>query len=291
MNKALLARLANLSLRVRQFYDLPVIGQVPITALVPSLEFDGAILNPGSVAAMVNALNQYNIADSAANFQSSAAASITLTNLLNLYQKLTNGGAVTVTLDSAYNIVNQMLFPWNGQAFLFSIFSSGAGTVATPTLSDTAVTLSGTTSITAGNRRTYNAQVTQLFTTVGAPMTAGTTFTSIAQVGSTNNYTVTLATNALVPVVGQVIFINVTAGTLPPGWYPINKVTSATSFVVALPPAGTAWTATAATIPGTTLVPVSQYTAGSPLTGPAGSVGVYSPLMTITAVESVAAIV
>lgn len=281
MNKSLCARLATLPLRVRQFYDLPVIGQVPMIAVPQSMEIDGSMVNAGALVGALNVINANNLAGDSINFSTSAGATLTMTGLQSLTQRLTNGGAVTVTLDSAYNIVNQLQSPFNGMSFGFVIITNAGTTVAAPTLSDTAVTLSGTTTVLAAAARWYQGQVTQLYSTSGAAMTAGTTFTSIAQVGSTNNFTVTLATNAVVPVVGQVIFINVTAGTLPPGWYPINKVTSATSFVIATPP-GTVWTATAATVPGTTVVPVSQFTAGSPLAGTTGSIGVYSPLVTIT---------
>jgi hypothetical protein len=91
---------------------------------------------------------------------------------------------------------------------------------------------------------------------------------SLAHVGTTNNFTVTLGTNAIVPVVGQLIFLNVTAGTLPSGWYPINLVTNATSFVIATPP-GTVWTATAATVGTITVAPPT-----------------FSPLITITGMWS-----
>ena len=111
-------------------------------------------------------------------------------------------------------------------------------------------------------------------TTVGSTLTAGTTWTSLTQVGSTNNYTVALGTNAISPTVGNAIYLGVTAGTLPAGWYPINKVTSATSFVIAAPVSGSAWTATAVTLPGTATVPTSAYTPGLP--------GLFSPLLTIT---------
>jgi len=243
-------------------------GGFPAPTILGSLP-DGA-----SLVAALNARDVFAVLNGGGlSFQSSAGATITLTALQSLYQKLTNGGAVTVTLDSAYNIVRTVLSPYLGQVFNFSIFSSGAGTVATPTLSDTAVTLSGTTSIAAGLRRLYQLAITQLVSSVTMALTAGSTFTSIAQVGSTNNFTVTLGTNAIVPTVGQLWGITVTAGTLPSGYYPINKVTSATSFVVALP-AGTVWTATAGTL----------LTANP-------SAPVYSPLVTITAIEAVAAVV
>lgn len=272
---------------LEQFLTLPV--GAPITGLFQSIEIDGNLIPPSALVGSLSQLNLFNIADTAVNFQSTAGASLTISGFANLYQKLTNGGAVTVTLDSAYNIVNNLQNPFNGESGAMSIFSSGAGTVATPTLSDTAVTLAGTTSISAGNTRVYQWQITQLATTNGAAMTAGTTFTSIAQVGSTNNFTVTLVTNAIVPVVGQVIFLGVTAGTLPPGWYPINKVTSATSFVIATP-TGVVWTATAATVPGTTTVPSSQYQSGYTV-GAAGTIGIFSPLLTLTAMEQHAATV
>lgn len=285
MKRDLSYRLQNLSHRVRQFYDLPVIGQTPLAIIPQAIEVDGAMVNAASLVAALTAFANQQIDVPGEQFATSAAASLTLTSLQGLVQRLTNGGAVTVTLDSAYNIVNQIPNPSNGQTLAFNITTNAATTVATPTLSDTAVTLVGTTTVLAAAMRWYQGQITQLFTTSGAAVTAGTTFTSIAQVGSTNNFTVTLATNAIVPVVGQVIFLNVTAGTagttLPSGWYPINKVTSATSFVIATPP-GTVWTATAATVPGTILVPTSQFTPGSPLTGGAGSIGVYSPLMNVT---------
>jgi|SRR3974390_2450487 len=277
---------------VRKFLHLGV--GAPVTNIFNTaaggIEVDGNMIPAGALITALTQLNLFNIADTAVNFTSSAAATLTISALGNLYQKLTNGGAVTVTLDGAYNIVNNLQNPFNGQTGAFNIFSSGAGTVATPTLTDTTVTLSGTTSITAGNVREYQWQITQLATIVGTAVTAGTTFTSLAQVGTTNQYTVTLATNAIVPVVGNVIFINVTAGTLPAGWYPVSKVTSATSFQIVAPITGTAWTATAATIPGTLTVPSSQYQTGYTV-GATGSVGIFSPLMTITAMQSGAAIV
>jgi hypothetical protein len=237
----------------------------------------------GSLQNILSQGTNASISADAINFQSSAASTFTVTPLQQLFQKFTAGSATTVTIDSAYNIVNSIPNAFLGQTFQFSMFSSGAGTVATPTLSDTAVTLVGTTSIVAGNVRQYQGLITQLSTTAGLATTSGTTFTSIAQVGTTNNYTVTLVTNANIPVVGNVIFINVTAGTLPAGWYPINKVTSATSFVIAAPNSASAWTATAATIPGTAVVPASQFTPNYP--------GVFSPLVTITAMQAYAAVV
>jgi hypothetical protein len=246
----------------------------PLPGLLSTLQVNGGMLDAAQAIAVFAQILQNQQAEGQENFATSAGAAITLTSLQNLTQRLTNGGAVVVTLDAAYNIVNQLFNPFVGMQFPFTIVTNAATTVATPTLLDTAVTLSGTTSLVAASLRRYQAQVTQVVTTAGAAVTAGTTFTSLTQVGTSNLYTVALGTNAISPTVGQVIFLNVTAGTLPPGWYPIVKVTSATSFIIAAPLAGTAWTATAATVPGTTVVPVSQYTPGL--------LGVYSPLMTIT---------
>jgi hypothetical protein len=297
MKTALRNQLSNLSHRVRPYFDLPIIGQTPFSVLMgpPGLQFTGNVPDLGSLALALNAVLQQQQTGNPGgqNFQTSAGATITLSNLYQLYQKLTNGGAVTVTLDYAYNIVNLIPFPYLGQTFTFKIVDTASTTVATPTLSDTAVTLAGVTTVTTGGFREYNVAITQLATTVGASLTAGTTFTSITQVGSTNAFTLALGTNAIPPTVGQAILINVTAGTLPPGWYPIVKVTSATSFVIATPP-GTVWTATAATLPGTTVVPTSAYTPGLQLlpgqtTAVTGAQGLYSPLITVTGLMGMAA--
>lgn len=250
----------------RRFLQLGAIAPFQGNA---GLQFNGAAPDLGSLVQIIRQLQSGGMSSGLnTNFVTSAAASITLTNLGNLTQRLTNGGAVTVTLDSAFNIVAALLAPFVGQTFGFMIVTNAGTTVATPTLSDTAVTLAGTTAVLAAAARWYSGTVTQLTTNTGFVPDAGTTFTSIAQVGSTNNFTVTLGVNATVPIVGQAIFLGVTAGTLPPGWYPINKVTSATSFVIATPP-GTGWTATAVTF-------------GTSSAAPA----VYSPLVTITGMYS-----
>src|SRR5208282_2242330 len=249
--------------RLLSMFNLPVIGQVPANVLFqpPFMAYDGVIPDLGTFAANLTGLFNFLGQNSQVNQQTSAAATLTLTNVQGAFVKLTNGGAVTVTMDYAYNIVNAMQNPYIGQTVPMQIMTTSGGTVATPTLSDTAVTLAGTTTVTTGGMRLYSTSIQQMVTVTGAQVTAGTTFTSIAQVGTTNAFTVTLATNTISPVVGSAIFINVTAGTLPPGWYPIVKVTSATSFIIATPP-GTVWTATAATLPGTTVVPTSAYTQG-----------------------------
>ena len=234
--------------------------------LVPPSAIDGNILDLGTGVGMFNLIANGGMhANGNVNYNSASGATITLTNLGLLSQLLTAGSAVTVTIDSAYNIVLNLASPYLGQTFPFMIVTTASTTVATPTLSDTAVTLAGTTSVLAAAARWYQAQITQLTTTSGLVVNAGTTFTSLTQVGTTNTYTVALGTNTVVPTVGQAVFINVTAGTLPSGWYPINKESSATSFVIAAPAASTAWTATAATIPGTAVAP-----------------NVLSPLITIT---------
>lgn len=246
----------------------------PLTSLPTSLQVNGSSVEPGSLISTLAQTNAANTAADGQNFATSAGATITLTALQNLCQRLTNGGAVTVTLDSAWAIVNSIPNPFQGQTFPFQIITNAATTVATPTLTGTGVTLSGTTTVLAAACRWYQGQITQIATTTGTAVTSGTTFTSLTQVGATNRYTVVLGTNALVPVVGNAIYLGVTAGTLPAGWYPIDQVTSATSFVIVAPPSGTAWTATAATVPGTVTVPASQYQTGF--------TGIFSPLLTIT---------
>jgi hypothetical protein len=264
---------------VSSFFALGV--GAPLTSLPAALQVNGALVEPSALQALLAQMNAANTAADGINFQTSAAATITLTSLQNLCQRLTNGGAVTVTLDSAWAIVNSMANPFATQTFPFQIVGNASTTVATPTLTGSGVTLSGTTTVTSGGSRNYQGLITQISTTLGSAVTSGTTFVSIAQIGSTNRYTVTLSGNSISPVVGNAIYLNVTAGTLPAGWYPIDLVSSATSFVVVLPPSGTAWTATAATIPGTATIPTSQYQTGF--------TGIFSPLLTITGMYGMAA--
>jgi hypothetical protein len=268
MNRGLLSHLHNLALRVRPYFDLPVIPSAaspnPPTSIPPGL-FSGNVSDIGAMATLINRFSAGGMnSTGATNFATSAGATITLTNLPNLLQRLTNGGAVTVTIDSAYNIVNQIPNPFNGQTFPFNIITNAGTTVATPTLLVTDVTLSGTTTVLAAAMRWYQGQITQLTTSTGSALTTGTTFTSLTQVGTSNMFTVALGTNAISPTVGNLIYLGVTAGTLPAGWYPIVTVSSATSFVIATP-LGTVWTATAATMTQPTPVPVT-----------------YAPLLTIT---------
>ena len=232
----------------------------------------GSMLDYANLQTTLNQL-AVNGASSAGNVQYSSVSgtTLTLTALAAASVLLTAGSAVTVTLDSAYNIGLRLPAPLSiGQQFTFEVTTAASTTVATPTLSDTAVTLAGTTAVLAAAKRNYLGQITQVYSTQGIALTAGSTFTSLTQVGSTNNYTVALGTNAISPTVGQLVYLGVSTGTLPAGWYPINKVTSATSFVIAAPVAATAWTATAATLNA------------SGATAPA----TYSPLITITGMYS-----
>jgi hypothetical protein len=255
---------------LRRFMHLGSIANYPSNA---GLSFSGNIPDLGSLIQIVGQLQRQGMSVGGnPNFATSAGTTITLTNLGNLTQRLTAGSAVTVTLDYAYNIVAAMGdAAFRGQTFGFEITTNASTTVATPTLSDGAVTLAGTTTVLAAAKRNYLGQITQLTTTTGFVPDAGTTFTSIAQVGTTNAYTVTLGVNATVPTVGTAIYLGVTAGTLPPGWYPIVKVTSATSFVIATPVTGTAWTATAVTFGTTSTAPVT-----------------FNPLVTITGMYATA---
>ena len=238
------------------------------------IQFIGANEDPSSIQATLNQLAQNGqSAAGGVNFITNAAAAFTLTSVGNAVVQLTNGGAVTVTVDSAYNIVQTLpaALPL-GARFSFLMMATGAGSVATPTLSDTAVTLAGTTSVAAATVRQYQGVVTQVTSTSGISTTAGTTFTSLTQVGSTNNFTVALGTNAIVPTVGQLVNLTVSVGNLPSGWYPINKVNSATSFVIATPP-GTVWTATGATVGTGTVAPAT-----------------YSPLVSLTGLYAIGAV-
>ena len=242
---------------------------IPLSAgasLAPNLiETDGAVINNGAAFGLLSALSTNGSAAAGAiNWNAQAGAAYTLTNIAGATLVLSQAGAVTLTLDYAYNVVNQMQGPYMGQKFPLTIATYGAGgSVATPTLSDTAITLAGTTSLVATSLRFYQGTITQLTTTTAyVPISA--TWTSLAQVGSTNAFTVTLGANsAATPTVGTVIYLGTTAGTLPPGWYPIVKATSATSFVIATPP-GTVWTATAMTFSTVGTAPAT-----------------YSPLITI----------
>lgn len=232
----------------------------------PPTSFAGQLPDfPSFVANLAALANNGQSTAGGVNFTASAAASSTLTSLGNALAQYTVGSAMTLTLDSAYNIVKTLPQPAAlGQVFTFQIVTNALTTIATPTLSDTAVTLAGTTSVLAASSRWYQGVISQLNSTTGSTLTAGTTFTSIAQVGSTNNFTVTLSGNSISPTVGNLFFIGTTTGTLPAGWYPINKVTSATSFVIATP-AGQVWTCTAATLNSTSTAPST-----------------YSPLITVT---------
>jgi hypothetical protein len=237
-----------------------------MTVQTSSPNFIGAIQDPANAQLLLSQIvNNSQSAAGGLNFVTSSGTTATVTNLSNALLQYTAGSATTVTLDYAYNIGLALPMPLSvGQKFGFMVATNASTTIATPTLSDTAVTLAGTTSVLAAALRWYQGVVTQVTSTTGMATTAGTTFTSLTQVGSTNAFTVALGTNAISPTVGQLINLNVTSGTLPSGWYPIVKVTSATSFIIATP-AGTVWTATAATVGTSTVAPAT-----------------YSPLITIT---------
>jgi len=239
---------------IRRFLFPSAIGLAPAVSGALSqglqavaLEQNGGILNNAAVVAAIQALgNNGMAAANDVNFNTSAAASLTLTSIANLELLLTNGGAVTVTMDNCPNIVAQIPGAFLGQKFPVTIACIAATSVAAPTVTNTGITLSGTTTVAANSYRRYRGQITQLYAATAQiqPLTAGTTFTSIAQIGSTNLYTLTLGTNAITTTVGNLIYLAVTAGTLPAGWYPIYSA-GTTSIVIALPPSGTAWTATA----------------------------------------------
>lgn len=243
------------------------------------VQMAGAMIDPASVQALATSLqNNGQSKDGGCNFVTASGTTATITNLSNALLQYTAGAAATITIDYAYNICKYLAQPLSvGQSFGFAIQTNAATTIATPTLSDTAVTLAGTTSVTAAGIRWYNGTITQVNTTTGCTLTAGSTFTSLTQVGTTNAYTVALGTNAVVPVVGTAFYIGTTAGTLPAGWYPVVKVTSATSFVIAAPTSGTAWTCTAATLNSSATCP-STY---SPLLTITGMMGTVLNIMTV----------
>jgi len=225
-----------------------------------ALEFDGAAINNGAAIGAINAIAQNGCSGAGSvNYVTSAASALTATGIAGQTLVLTNAGAVTLTLDNAYNIVNAMFGPTLGQKFPFTVVTVGAaGTVATPTVTNTGITLAGTTSLAATSYRQYQGTLTQLTTTTAYVPGSNVTFTSITQVGSSNLYTVALGANSgATPTVGTVIYLGVTTGSLPPGWYPIYSAASATSFVIAAPSA-LVYTATAVTFNTTsTTAPVT----------------------------------
>jgi hypothetical protein len=230
---------------------LPI--QTVQSAAASAIEQQGANPNAASEISILQAMlnNAAAAASNLANYQTTAGASLTLSNLTGLWQTLTNAGAVTVTFDNAFNIVNNIPGPFAGMIWPFNITTTSTGTVATPTVTNTGVTLAGTTSVAANSTRFYQAKITQLFTTTGY-LAVNPTWTSLAQIGSSNLYTVTLGANSgATPTVGTAIFLSGITGTLPAGWYPIYSAASATSFVIAAPPSAAAWTATAVTSIGT----------------------------------------
>jgi hypothetical protein len=241
--------------------------------------FAGAILDPANLSLILAQTKQNSMSTAGGlGFVTASGTSATLTNFAsNMLYQFTAGSATTLTMDYAYNIGLTLPQPLSvGQQFAAIIQTNAATTIATPTLSDTAVTLAGTTSVLAAAARWYLGTVTQATSTTGITTTAGTTFTSLTRVGSTNAFTVVLGTNAVVPNVGELIYLGVTTGTLPSGWYPVVKVTSATSFIIATPP-GTVWTATVATVGTSTVAPATY----SPLITFAGLMATVTATMSV----------
>lgn len=224
------------------------------SAVAAAVEFNGGILNSGAVGSLIQSMlnNSSPAAGNNSALITSAAATVTLTALGGVTYRLTNGGAVVVTLDNAVNIVNALNGPTLGMTFPLQILASGATTVATPTVTNTGVSLAGTTAVVAGSCRWYQGQITQITTNAVTGVTAGTTFTSLTQIGTSNLYTLALGTNAITSIVGNLIYIGTTAGTLPPGFYPTYSA-GTTSIVIAAGAPGL--TATAATMVAPTVVP------------------------------------
>ena len=239
---------------------------MPIQA--PTLQINGGVSDYQSLIAHENAQMANGMSGAGGcNFIASSATSYTLTNVAgNAIYQFTAGQAMTLTLDYAYNVCNTLPKPLSiGQQFSLQIVTNAATTIATPTLSsvETATVLAGTTAVLAASSRWYQGTLTQVSSTTAMVPTTGTTLTSLVQVGSTNAFTLTIAGNSVLPLVGQLVYLNVTAGTLPSGWYPICKP-SATVPVI-MTPAGTTWTMTAGTILGTQ-----------------PAVPIYSPIYTLT---------
>ena len=84
----------------------PNIVQTPLTGYIGIVPDIGALqTNLGLLA-----LNGQSAAGGV-NFSTSAAASLTLTQLGNVVQRFTVGSAMTLTLDSAYNIAKFLPLP------------------------------------------------------------------------------------------------------------------------------------------------------------------------------------
>lgn len=264
-------RITRLARSIKSLF--PAITGYPGNAanLNASFDINGGIPNISAWGVLQQVFQALSPLGGNVNSINSAAATLTLTAIAGAVVMLTNGGAVTVTMDNAYNIVNTIPLPAVGQKFPLTIAGTTGTTVAAPTITNTGVTLSGTTTVTTGGQRFYSALITQLFSNVANPLTAGTTFTSLTQVGTSNLYTLALGTNAITTVVGNLIYVGVTAGTLPAGWYPVYSA-GTTSVVIATPPNSVAWTATAATMVAPTIVPST-----------------YAPLITLTGLYGMAA--
>lgn len=233
----------------------------PVGQQAYTLSQNGAMMDNGAIVGAFQALANNSAPNGGGcKFATSAATSITLTDIVGLTQRLTAGQACTVTIDNAPNILQTIPGAYNGMTFPLTIVTNAATTVATPTVTTAGgsggITLSGTTAVLAASGRWYQGQITQLYSSTGYTLTSGTTFTSIAQIGSTNMYTLTIGTNAVTLAAGNLVYIGTTAGTLPAGWYPVyTTVAHATVIVIATPPSAAAWTCTAASMVQPTTVP------------------------------------
>jgi len=261
-----------------------VAGSTSIYQQAVTLAQNGAMMDNGALVAALQALvNNAAPSNGLCKFTTSASQTpASLADIAGLTARFTAGAAVTINFDNAYNIVNTIPGPFVGMTFPLTIVTNAGSTIATPgvtvALGSGGVTLSGTTSSLASALRAYQGTITQLYASTAQiqPLTAGTTFTSLAQVavgtGQGNVYTLTIAGNAVLTTVGNIIYLPVTAGTLPAGWYEIIGASATVPTIVA-PVSGTAWTATAM---------------GS-MTQPATAPQVYAPLVTITGLYTVGA--
>ena len=234
----------------------------------------GAMIDNGALVSTLSAIASNAAPNSGSvNYQTSAAGTYLFSNVANAQLLLTNGGAVTVTMDNAPNIVTNIPGPFNGMTFPATIACIVGTSVAAPTVTTAGgsggVTLAGAlTTVAANSFRVYRGTITQLNTVTVSPLTAaagssvsgsGTTFVSLVQIGATNMYTLTLGSNTIVASAGNLIYVGTTAGTLPAAWYPVyTTVAHATVIVIATPPTSVAWTCTAASMvqPAAPTVPV-----------------------------------
>lgn len=230
----------------------------------PALSIIGAEVDPFSLVNTIASMSANGMSISGGNitFIQNATAAVLFSNMNNSYYQLTSGGGVTATFDSAYNIGKILPGPLTiGQSFTFQAACIGATNFGGPSLSDAALNVLGNSTVLAQSSRMMVGFVTQVNSTVGMAVTAGTTFGGLSNISGTNNAQITLVGNTIVPVLGTLIYLNViptTGSGLPSGWYPINSVTSATQFNIATPYVRN-WTAFLSTTIGTSIVAPSTY--------------------------------